>query len=49
MHVQTVFTIVSTLVWRAHLAPYHILVMVHVWHAGMLLHGVSSSGAYYPD
>ena len=36
--------IVSTndfLVWRAQQAPYCILVMVHVWHAGMLLHAVS--------
>jgi hypothetical protein len=29
------------LVWRAQQAPYCILVMVHVWHAGMLLHAVS--------
>ena len=36
--------IVSTndfLVWRAQQAPYHILVLAHVWHAGMLLHAVS--------
>ena len=32
--------IVSTNDWRAQQAPYHILVMVHVWHAGMLLHAV---------